>query len=104
MSREEKLKKGCGNIFDLDDEDGHQVGCSKLEGLCPICSAELKGIQEGRAEERKELKKSINNFKNGLFAIGKYNQNHQESYKDFASISQIIKVIDKEILGEADTK
>ena len=48
MTTEEELKKGCGK--NLGHWNCGEVSLGSILYLCLECQAELKGIQEGRAE------------------------------------------------------
>jgi len=62
MTTEEELKIEIEELEEIKAEinpDGKIKGFSKID----ICQAELKGIQEGRAEERERTLKVIDKFK-----------------------------------------
>ena len=72
MNKEQKLKKGCGKKFKY--LYGHEeifVACGEILKhptelvLCPECKAQLKGLQEGRAEMKKEILEIIDKLPDG---------------------------------------
>ena len=76
--------------------------------FCEECFNSFNDHLEAREKlflEKKdaEWKEKIEKLKNDLYAIGKFNLNHQEAHKDFVLISQVIKTLN-ELLDEEEKK